>query len=196
MMEDGIAHAREQGFESVRLCQDSFNMRSLALYASPGFDTKEPLAYLALSNAGAIDGALRPATKDDLPAMDELCKSIYQISRGRECEAFMNLGFPISVLERGHIRGYLVGGPLASGADAEKAASQTPGEQLLGRTVELHGQKVRVAVRQHAEERLRHRRATQVIEEAEVGVVGDRNDPGPALRLAHQGVRDRLALAG
>lgn len=115
MMEDGIAHAREQGYESVRLCQDSFNMRSLALYASLGFDTKEPLAYLALSNAGAVDGAIRPATKDDLPAMDELCKSIYRISRGGECAAFMNIGFPIWVLDRGHIRGYLVGGAVGHG---------------------------------------------------------------------------------
>ena len=115
LMEDGIAHAREQGYESVRLCQDSFNMRSLALYASLGFDTKEPLAYLALSNAGAADEAFRPATQDDLPAMDELCKSVYRISRGGECAAFMNMGFPIWVLERGHIRGYLVGGAAGHG---------------------------------------------------------------------------------
>lgn len=115
LMEDGIAAARSQGYESIRLCQDSFNMRSLALYASLGFDTKEPLAYLALSGENAVDPAFRAATKDDLPAMDELCKAIYRISRRAECEAFMDLGFQVSVLDRGRISGYLIGGAAGHG---------------------------------------------------------------------------------
>ena len=108
-MEHVIAHGRSQGFEMIRLCQDSFNMRSLALYASLGFDTKEPMSYLALANGNGVDPAVRPATPDDLDAMDELCRSIYRISRRNECEALMRLGFPAFVLDRSGVRGYLIG---------------------------------------------------------------------------------------
>ena len=109
MMADVVAHARKQGYEMVRLCQDAFNMQSLALYASVGFDTKEPIAYLHLSNAAPPDPAFRPATAADLDAMDELCRSIYRISRKAEIATLLQLGFPVFVLDRGHIAGYLSG---------------------------------------------------------------------------------------
>lgn len=115
MMEDVIEHGRQSGYEMIRLCQDSFNMRSLALYASVGFDTKHSLALLDLSDAGPIDPAFRPATVDDLDAMDELCRAIYRISRKGECAAMMELGIPAFVLDRGHIAGYLVGTVLGHG---------------------------------------------------------------------------------
>jgi len=115
LMEDGIAHARQQGYEMIRLCQDSFNVRSLALYASLGFDTKHPLALLELATSSPVDPAVRPATADDFPAMDDLCQSIYRISRKGECVTLMEAGFPIFVLDRGHIAGYLVGSLLGHG---------------------------------------------------------------------------------
>ena len=108
-MEHVIAHGRSQGFEMIRLVQDSFNMRSLALYASLGFDLKEPMSYLQLSNINAVAPDVRPAAPADLDAMDELCRSIYRVSRRHECEAMLQLGFPAFVLDRGGIRGYLIG---------------------------------------------------------------------------------------
>lgn len=109
LMEDAIAHARAQGYEMIRLCQDSFNLQSLALYAALGFDTKEPIALLELSGEQPVDAAIRPATVDDLDAMDELCRSIYRVSRKGACAALIERGFPAFVLDRGHIAGYLVG---------------------------------------------------------------------------------------
>ena len=109
LMEDVIAAARAQGHEMIRLVQDSFNMQSLALYASLGFDTKEPMAYLALSNAGRVDPALRPATANDLGSMDELCRAVYRVSRTNECATQLEGGFPALVLDRDGIRGYLIG---------------------------------------------------------------------------------------
>ena len=109
MMKDVIAHGRSQAFEMIRLCQDSFNMQSLALYASVGFDVKEPLGLLDLSGLVPVDPAFRPATSDDLPAMDEICRSIYRVSRKEECASFVQRGFPAFVLDRGHIAGYLIG---------------------------------------------------------------------------------------
>ena len=116
-----VAHARERGYEMVRLCQDSFNMRSLALYASAGFVVKEPLSYMALAATNAIDPAFRPATAADLDAMDELCRSIYRISRRNECATIISLGFPAFVLDRGGVRGYLIGTALGHGVTENDA---------------------------------------------------------------------------
>ena len=110
IMEDVIAHARGQGYDMIRLCQDSFNMQSLALYASLGFDVVEPLAYLALSGERGADANVRPAAIDDVGAMGELCRSVYKIDREPECATLLGLGFPGFVLERGgSIAGYLFG---------------------------------------------------------------------------------------
>src|SRR5256885_1490148 len=139
LMQDVIAHARGEGYEMIRLVQDSFNMRSLALYASLGFDTKEPLALMELAG-GSVDPSFRPAAADDVPAMDAPCTSIYGISRKGKFELVLQLGFPAFVLDNGHIRGYLVGGILGHGVaetDDEMLAllagtgSSAPGTQNL-----------------------------------------------------------------
>jgi len=110
LMQDVVEHARGRAYAMVRLCQDSFNMQSLALYASLGFEVKEPLSYLHLSNANPVDANVRPATAADFDAMDELCRSIYRISRKGEYAALLSLGFPAFVLDRGrHIAGYIMG---------------------------------------------------------------------------------------
>ena len=115
LMQDALAHAKQQGIESVRLCQDSFNMRSLALYASLGFDVKEPLAYLTLASNGRVDDAFRPATPADYGAMDALCRGVYRISRKGEYAALAAAGFPAFVLDRGRITGYLIGTAIGHG---------------------------------------------------------------------------------
>lgn len=115
LMQDVLKHAQAQGYEMIRLVQDSYNMRSLALYASLGFDTKEPLALMELAPNGAIDPAFRPATPADVDAMDELCRGIYQISRKGEIALYPQLGFPAFVLDRGHIAGYLISGIIGHG---------------------------------------------------------------------------------
>lgn len=95
-------------------------MQSLALYTSMGFDTKEPLAYLELSSEGQPDPGFRPATAADVDQMDELCQSIYRISRRGEYQVFLSLGFPMFVLDRGQIAGYHIGTALGHGV-AESA---------------------------------------------------------------------------
>jgi ribosomal protein S18 acetylase RimI-like enzyme len=115
LMDDVIAAARGQGHDMIRLCQDSFNMQSLALYTAMGFDTQEPLAYLELAADGAPDPGFRPATASNFDQMDELCQSIYRVSRRGEYEVFSALGFPMFVLDRGHITGYQIGSALGHG---------------------------------------------------------------------------------
>lgn len=115
MMLDVMARAREQGFEMVRLVQDTYNMQSLALYASLGFEAREPTAYLALSQAGPPDADVRVATPDDFDAMGDLSREIYRVDRRNEIAALAAAGFPAIVLDRGHIAGYLLGTSIGHG---------------------------------------------------------------------------------
>jgi ribosomal protein S18 acetylase RimI-like enzyme len=48
LMQDVIDYAQRHNIEQVRLMQDSFNVASLSLYASLGFDVKEPVALCKL----------------------------------------------------------------------------------------------------------------------------------------------------
>jgi GNAT superfamily N-acetyltransferase len=124
LMLDAIQHARGQGVEAIRLCQDSYNMRSLALYASLGFDVREPLSLVELSAAGPADPAFRPATAADFDAMDALCRAVYRISRKGEYAALTAAGFPAFVLDRGRITGYLIGTQIGHGV------AESDGEML------------------------------------------------------------------
>jgi hypothetical protein len=47
--------------------------------------------------------------------MDALCREIYGISRKNEVAAFMGMGLPALVIDRGGVRGYLTATPLGHG---------------------------------------------------------------------------------
>ena len=134
VMGDVLKYARENGIERVRLMQDSFNMMSLALYASLGFDTKVPVAVM--QPAGKEDPNVREATPDDLPAVEELSRRIYRVSRRNEVAH--RFGSPFQPFVRGsggRITGYSILGLLGHGvAETEEdmvalvlhAAGRTP----------------------------------------------------------------------
>ena len=116
LMLDALEWAKQQRVDMVRLCQDAFNMQSLALYASIGFVVREPLAMLRLSASAPAGANCRPATAADLEAMDELCRSVYHISREGEAGLLIRLGFPAFVAEAdGRVTGYLLGTPFGHG---------------------------------------------------------------------------------
>lgn len=110
--------ARERGVEEIRLMQDSFNSRSLSLYASLGFDVREPIALFQASPANVVaDATIRPAVPGDVAAMDALCVEKYKVSRGNEIGNAIKFGFSPFVAEReGRITGYLIPGFLGHGA--------------------------------------------------------------------------------
>jgi len=99
LMEDTLRYARENGIERVRLMQDSFNMQSLALYASLGFDTKAPVALLVPAPANVPE--VRPATPDDLDAVERLSSEIYGVSRRQEVSHQLSGPFRAFVYEQG-----------------------------------------------------------------------------------------------
>jgi GNAT superfamily N-acetyltransferase len=75
--------ARARG---IRLFQDSFNMQSLSLYASLGFDVKEPAVVMngTLRNPPPARIEVRPLEEGDLEECERLCLSVHGFERTNE----------------------------------------------------------------------------------------------------------------
>jgi GNAT superfamily N-acetyltransferase len=77
---------RGSGAAGIRLLQDAFNTRSIALYASLGFEVKEPIALIGgtLARPPAASAAVRPLTRDDLDACERLQLAVHGFDRTAE----------------------------------------------------------------------------------------------------------------
>jgi predicted N-acetyltransferase YhbS len=84
MME--AAMERAAGARGTRLLQDSFNMQSLSLYASLGFEVKEPaVVMVGTTRSGPIaDIDVRPLVEADLDECERLCLSVHGFERTNE----------------------------------------------------------------------------------------------------------------
>jgi hypothetical protein len=130
LMQDVIDYAQRNNIGQVRLLQDSFNLASLSLYASLGFEVKEAVALMQAAPAVEADLSIRPVTEADLPAIEELSKRIYKNSRRNEVAAAAPYGFSAFLREhRGRITGYLIPGNFGHGiAETEDDALALIGE--------------------------------------------------------------------
>lgn len=130
LMRAVLDHASDRGLPQIRLLQDSFNTRSLSLYASFGFDLREPVGLLDLKPAATPDATVRPATEADLPTLDELTRRIYKCSRRGELTAALSHGWPPFVREsNGRKTGYFLPGFMGHGvAESEVDALALIGE--------------------------------------------------------------------
>src|SRR5918998_3413033 len=130
LMLDAIDYAQRHGIERVRLMQDSFNVASLSLYASLGFDVKVPVAFMQAAPLAEADDSVRPIGEPDLPAIEELSEHIYKNSRRNEVAAAATYGFAALLRERnGRITGYLLPGIFGHGvAETEEDALALIGE--------------------------------------------------------------------
>jgi predicted N-acetyltransferase YhbS len=77
---------RGAGAAGIRLLQDSFNTQSLALYASLGFEVKEPVVVMGgtLRDAHAGRAHVRPLTDDDIAACEQLQLAVHDYERTSE----------------------------------------------------------------------------------------------------------------
>jgi ribosomal protein S18 acetylase RimI-like enzyme len=100
---------RAEAARGVRLVADAFNTRSVALYASLGFDVKEPLLLLrGAPRSGPLPGsAVRPLMADDLGACARLCAVVHGVERTAELRDALKAFTPIAVEREGRITGYL-----------------------------------------------------------------------------------------
>jgi predicted N-acetyltransferase YhbS len=134
LMEHVIDHARRNGVAMLRLMQDSFNVGSLSLYAALGFDTKHTVAMMQPASAPCQDGSVRPVTEADLPAVEELSRRIYKVSRRNETAALMHPPFRALLRRRNdRVTGYFILGLPGHGvAESEEDALALVGEAAIG----------------------------------------------------------------
>jgi hypothetical protein len=92
----------------VRLVQDSYNSASLSLYASLGFDVKEPLALME----GDVDGdvpagfEVRRMKEEDLGAVNELCRRVHGFDRAGELKSLGPALSPYVAVRAGRVTAY------------------------------------------------------------------------------------------
>ncbi|RWM89641.1 MAG: GNAT family N-acetyltransferase [Mesorhizobium sp.] len=100
---------RGSGAAGIRLLQDAFNMRSVSLYASLGFDVREPV--LVMTGRPSSDPGsgitVRRMTERDLDACNALCARIHGFSRASELADAMRLLAPMVSERDGIVTGYL-----------------------------------------------------------------------------------------
>jgi hypothetical protein len=89
--------------------QDAFNTRSLALYASLGFEVKAPLFLLHGVPRGELPAGaqVRPMTEADIPACDALCHAAHAMVRTHELRRAIAHGEPMVLERRGRILAYV-----------------------------------------------------------------------------------------
>jgi predicted N-acetyltransferase YhbS len=77
---------RGEGASGIRLLQDGFHMRSLSLYASLGFDVKEPVVVVSgnPSHGPVDDVEVRALEEGDLDQCEALCKKVHGFERTNE----------------------------------------------------------------------------------------------------------------
>jgi GNAT superfamily N-acetyltransferase len=116
LMQDVIDYARRNNIARVRLLQDAFNMASLSLYGSLGFDVKHPVAEMQLNAAVKADATVRPVHEGDIAALDTICQKNYKSSRRNELAAAVRAELSPVLRERGgKFTGYLIPGLFGHG---------------------------------------------------------------------------------
>ncbi len=77
---------RSRGAAGVRLLQDSFNVGSLALYASLGFEVKEPAVLMSGQPKSSPPAGIevRPLQEADLQECEDLCRRVHGFERTNE----------------------------------------------------------------------------------------------------------------
>jgi predicted N-acetyltransferase YhbS len=124
LMQNVLDYAKRNKIERVRLMQDAHNVHSLSLYASLGFEVREPCALMLPPMSPEAPGGVRLMTESDLPMVEELSRRIYKVSRREEVAAASSYGFSTFVREESdRITGYLMPGIFGHGvAEAEDDA--------------------------------------------------------------------------
>jgi predicted N-acetyltransferase YhbS len=99
---------RGRGAASVRLVQDSFNAASLSLYASLGFEVKEPLALIEGVPAGDVPAGfeVRPMRDGDRAEVAELGRRVHGFSRAGELESLAPMLNPFVAVRGGRVTAY------------------------------------------------------------------------------------------
>ena len=102
---------RGRGSAGIRLVQDAFNTASLSLYASLGFDVKEPLALIEGELKGDLPQGVtvRRIEEQDYPACAELCRKTHGFDRLNELKNMPPFLTSFVALRDGRLTAYASG---------------------------------------------------------------------------------------
>jgi GNAT superfamily N-acetyltransferase len=108
LMEAVIARGAEA--RGIRLFQDSFNMQSLSLYASLGFEVRESTVVMGGASKGGPPSGIqvRPLRVDDVEECERLCLRVHGFERTSElCDAIQTPALsPFVAVRDGRITAY------------------------------------------------------------------------------------------
>ena len=140
---------RGDGAAGIRLLQDAFNMRSLSLYESLGFEVREPVAVMTgRPRSGPVEGVeVRPLQEDDLAECEALCKQVHGFERTNELRDAVQAFAPVVASRHGRIVAYASAvtfwpmnhGVAVSEDDMEALLLGVPGDDPLAFLVPLRG---------------------------------------------------------
>jgi GNAT superfamily N-acetyltransferase len=121
LMQAVIDRANERGAAGMRLVQAAFHNRSLSLYASLGFDIREPLACVqGRPRERTVPGCdVRPAQATDLDACNALSRQVHGFDRSRELAEGIKEKTATVVERAGCLTGYASGLAFFGHATAE-----------------------------------------------------------------------------
>lgn len=105
----GAVLKRAHGARGVRLIQDSFNVQSLSLYASLGFDAQEILVVLSGTPVSEPPSSweIRSLTASDIASCESLHKNVHSYMRTNELRDALTMGTPVVALRDGRVRAYM-----------------------------------------------------------------------------------------
>lgn len=112
VIERGKPNAHETGEKvksaGVRLVQDSFNSTSLSLYASLGFEVREPLVLMEGHVGGDVppDVTVRALKEEDYASCAELCRLVHGFDRLNELKNTPPFLTSFVAVRDGRITGY------------------------------------------------------------------------------------------
>ena len=111
LMINVLERAKNRNFPAIRLLQASYHTRSLALYASLGFEVREPISNMqGKPIQEAIPGrTVRTATDSDIESCSAICKAVHGHDRNGELQDSIRQGSAKVVLNGDKITGYTCG---------------------------------------------------------------------------------------
>jgi hypothetical protein len=125
---------RAAGAVGVRLVQDSFNMVSISLYASFGFEVKESLLLMRgrPKSKPLPRVEVRPIKNTDVEECSALCKRVHGLERLNELLDALESSSPIVALREGHITAYVLAPTMWSRSHAVAETEEDMKTLLLG----------------------------------------------------------------
>jgi GNAT superfamily N-acetyltransferase len=102
---------RAKNYSAIRLLQASYHSRSLALYATLGFEIREPISNMQGKPIQEIipGRSVRAATESDIESCNAICKAVHGHDRNGELQDSIKQGNAKVVLHGDKITGYTCG---------------------------------------------------------------------------------------